>query len=379
MVACLIVGASIVSIWYCSKKRKSCYRYTYFGSFSRSVPTAELTAMGFLPEKCAAQLPELFDSWNTLSEKLPFLNKTKRIVHAVKSMPQIPRVDEELSKLTVWQLRRAHVCLGQLAHSYLNSHMLEKSDQAIIRAWRSSDATHTFDEDQRLDSVQQIQRDEDSRPVLPSALARPLGFVCRQLGVPPVLTAAALDLWNWRLKDPTLPFELNNLDIISSITGTDTEKNFHLLPVRMHHAAASVLPGVLGYHILVEAQRWTELQHVIESLTSLLDKFVVLFEQVYSLVDIEVFYQVYRPYLSGWESQGLWLEGVAPHPPPSALVTAAPVSVGREGRSFTNAKGPSAGQSAMFFLFDAMLGVRCSKRPSQANGFQDEQIWYLTR
>ena len=293
-------------------------------------------------------------------------------------MRRIPRVEEELSKLTVPQLRRAYIILGQLTHSYLNCHKLEKSDQTIIHSWRYSDTTHTFDVDRPLDNLQQIQRDKDSRPVLPSTLAQPFAFVCRELGVPPILTAA-LDLWNWRLKDPTLPFGLHNVELISSITGTETETNFHLLPMCMHHAAASILPSVLGYHGLVEARRWTELQRVLESLASVIAGFVTLFNQVYSLVDMQVFYEVYRPYLSGWESQGVWLEGVAPYPPPSMLLTAAPMSVGREGQSCTHAKGPSAGQSAMFFLFDAMLGVRCSKRPSQARSFQDEMIWYLRR
>lgn len=332
----------------------------------------------FLPETCSCLLPEEFRSWTQLLSKLPYLNKTRSIVHAVESMPTIRQVEKKLGKLTIPQLRRAYVCLGQLAHSYLNGNLLDESEKATICAWRASATKPADDCNLATQSPQKIRRGADNRPVLPSSLAQPFAIVCRALGLPPVITAA-IDLWNWRLKDPKLPFEFENLELISTMTGTTTETNFHLLPLCMHHAALGALPGILTYPDLVTAQRWTELQRVLQSLAAVLTRFAALIDQVYSLVDIDVFYDVYRPYLSGWSSDGVWLEGVAPHPPPSiALTAAAPTenSCRKEGHACTHAKGPSAGQSAMFFVFDAMLGVQGSKCPGQARSFQQEMLWY---
>jgi hypothetical protein len=47
--------------------------------------------------------------------------------------------------------------------------------------------------------------------VLPKALAVPLDFVSKHLGIAPVLTHAAVDLWNWRRIDPNGPLTLSNL------------------------------------------------------------------------------------------------------------------------------------------------------------------------
>lgn len=52
--------------------------------------------------------------------------------------------------------------------------------------------------------------------------------VAEKLKIKPVLTHAAVDLWNWELIDPTKPIELDNLRSIHTMTGTPDEEWFYL-------------------------------------------------------------------------------------------------------------------------------------------------------
>ncbi len=112
-------------------------------------------------------------------------------------------------------LQRAYVLLGQLVHSYAHG-----ADQ---RCTSNADALRVIP---RSDHV-----------VIPGPLAVPFHYVCESLGLPPVLTAAATDLWNWTVDDVTSPSEkdiiLSKLQLVSSVTGTTSESAFHLIPCAM--------------------------------------------------------------------------------------------------------------------------------------------------
>lgn len=85
-----------------------------------------------------------------------------------------------------------------------------------------------------------------------------------------------------------------------------------------------------------------------------LDDFRSIFAQVWDLVDQETFYNVYRPLLSGTPPQGMLLRGVGPG----------------EGKT-VHCKGPSAGQSAVFYLIDGFLGVR---HEGEVRAFKEEML-----
>ena len=48
-----------------------------------------LSIRGFLPEKCLQRLPPQWDSWESLVERLPELNKSKSLREAVDALPLI--------------------------------------------------------------------------------------------------------------------------------------------------------------------------------------------------------------------------------------------------------------------------------------------------
>jgi hypothetical protein len=100
--------------------------------------------------------------------------------------------------------------------------------------------------------------------------------------------------------------------------------------------------------------------------------------KVHALVDLDTFYDVYRPLLGGFHPEPLRLMGVTEEGvrrlglgdklAPPAVAGGGGGGVGMLG------KGPSAGQSTMMVLFDLFLGVR---HQGAAREFQQEMLQYM--
>jgi hypothetical protein len=190
----------------------------------------ELTVHGgFLPTTCLERLPPAFEAWEALADALPKLNRAGALCAAVDALPVL----DAASLVSRAEQRRACWLLAALAHSYMNGWNV---------CWR------LLDEDDTLDvagAPTQPPAGAGGLRRLPSQLARPWFEVSGALGMPPVLTAAAGDLWNWRTTAATdadavgmatLPAAglaaaglslLERLDVVSSMTGSDTEQGFY--------------------------------------------------------------------------------------------------------------------------------------------------------
>ena len=85
-------------------------------------------------------------------------------------------------------MRRAYVTLGQLVHSYVHL-----------------DAAHGTGE-----------------PALsiPRQLGLPWHQACTGLGLPHILVAAGVDMWNFEKVDPEAGYSIDNLKTVTSMTGT---------------------------------------------------------------------------------------------------------------------------------------------------------------
>lgn len=76
---------------------------------------------------------------------------------------------------------------------------------------------------------------ENPKNTIPPILGRPWYESSKALGIPPVLTHAAVDLWNWKLRDESGKFELDNLQSINTMCDTldarRSEEWFYLIMV----------------------------------------------------------------------------------------------------------------------------------------------------
>jgi indoleamine 2,3-dioxygenase len=109
----------------------------------------------------------------------------------IKALPQI-----EITPLNITPLqRRAFVVLSFLAHGYLIG--VVKHDTTVT--------------------------------ILPKQIAIPWFKVAKLLDVKPVVSYAAVDLWNWYKLDDSLPVELDNLAMMHTFTGCFDEAWYYSL------------------------------------------------------------------------------------------------------------------------------------------------------
>ena len=114
--------------------------------------------------------------------------------------------------------------------------------------------------------------DSPSNYEVPMVLARPFVEVCILLGIPPVLTAAATDLWNWKLKDESKPISFPNMTCITTMTGTSTEMNFHITPCVMHFYAAPLIMQIFNAPDLISNPNEYGLKRLIDDISQMIEK-----------------------------------------------------------------------------------------------------------
>ena len=364
-------------------------------------------AGGFLPVPSPGEveLEEEFAPWERLGGRLATLNASGTLRRYVAE--HVPLVDAgklldiEPFPKQVAALRRAYVILGLAVHSY---------------AYRAdADWGGTVD-DVDDDESKAFDVDADDlarRPVIPKQLAVPWVRVCRELDLPDgAIAACGTDLWNYRgpdaspgprfltdagrerdramkaaaekqkrygarqiltprflwgvfgFEDPRpadapapAPGAVAPVDLVTSMTGTTTEASFHLLATRMQARAARELPGLVRLPNDVAEKKAWHVQRTLRALAAMLGDFCAIFEEVHASVDKAVFYDRYRPLLSGsWD---------------------APLACEAEDGSVfhVRSKGPSAGQSTIFLLLDIALGV--ARDDSEHGAFQRDMLAYM--
>ena len=83
-------------------------------------------------------------------------------------------------------------------------------------------------------------------PALPRPLAVPWARVSQLLGVPPVVIHSTMSLSNWRLRDPSGPFTLDNLATIHSFDSTRDLEVGSILSVQ----------GLVVMEVFSDLKRW---------------------------------------------------------------------------------------------------------------------------
>jgi len=262
--------------------------------------TFGITNNGFLPEELPlAKLPEEWEEWENLVEILPKLNESKTTRTAVMHLPAMAIGDVEDEAV----LRRLYSVLVLVCHSYIWC----KPEEPITK--------------------------------LPEKLAVPWYKVAEKLGIVPVLTHAAIDLWNWKLKDPAGEWELDNMELCGSMTGTEDEAWFCLVMTAIEAAGAPGLLKMMDLRAKIDTGSVTP-KEAIEAFTfftECLQKCRKIIARVGEKCQPEIFFNVLRPYLGGWNKDGMIYEGISGEP--------------------IKYKGGSAAQSSLIQAFDHLLGI----------------------
>jgi len=182
-------------------------------------------------------------------------------------------------------------------------------------------------------------------------------------------------MWNFQKKDPSAGYEVDNLEVVTSITGTEAESVFHMIPCAMHAVAGPLIPSVFLAHHLIWETRHAELAQLLRHLAEVINNLRGIFSDVRRRLNKDDFYDLYRPMLGAFWPDGITLTGVgsgeglhvkAREPDVPCWQAATGMQVA--------AKGPSAGQSTMVLMFDILLGVSHKGVPRD---FQDDMCSYM--
>nr|BAM84044.1 indoleamine 2,3-dioxygenase [Tolypocladium album] len=266
-----------------------------------------ITRNGFLPEGNPLEmLPDsYYEPWEAIAQNLPdFIQHGIR--EAVTRLPLLST--ERLCSDEEW--RRAYVVLAYLSHAYI---------------WAG----------------------EKPEEILPPQISVPFLRVSKHLELPPVLTYAAADLWNFSCVGVDFT-KLESLRTLCSFTGTETESWFVLISVAIEATAGGIITQILNalhhthrkpmnYRVVTDAVE--DLGHCIHSISELLDR-------MYERCDPMVFYHQVRPFLAGgknMEAAGL----------PRGIFFDEGCGVGK----WRQLRGGSNGQSSLIQLLDIALGI----------------------
>lgn len=231
---------------------------------------------GFLPEQePLKELPIKYKSLDYIANNLPTLIKNGELKQYVDNL-ELNDIDE----LSQEQVQRLYTILSLIIHAYI---------------WNPL-STATF---------------------IPKQLAIPWHSSAAKLGIAPVLTHAAVDLYNWKLVGSS--FILDNLESINTMTGTVDEQWFYLIMTDIERQGGAIINALLDIINNIEDNDVDKVIFNMNIIKNTINNMSKTVNRMKEKCNPDTFFDVLRPYLGGWSSKddkvpfydGIIYEGVS--------------------------------------------------------------------
>ena len=165
------------------------------------------------------------------------------------------------------------------------------------------------------------------------------------LELPPVLTYAGANLWNF-----TCPHNefgvVEDLKLLCSFTGTESESWFLLISVAMEAKGAGIIDTMLGAADAIKTRDYATIISALDSLRDCIQGVSNLLERMYERCDPMTFYHRIRPYLAGSKNMAA-----------AGLPRGVFYDEGNGKGQWRQLAGGNNGQSSLIQFFDIILGV----------------------
>ncbi|KAL6699784.1 Indoleamine 2,3-dioxygenase [Trichoderma pleuroticola] len=280
----------------------------------------------FLPEDSPPKTlsDPYYEPWELVAHNLPELIKAGRIHDAIRELPILST--DGFTSEAEW--RRAYVILSFFAHAYI---------------WGG-------------DVPEQI---------LPPSVTVPYLRVSAHLELPPTLTYAGANLWNFTCngEDFSNPEELSTL---LSFTGTESESWFLLISVAMEAKASSIIPIMTRAIEAIKIHDYQVIIKALEELKSHIEEVGTLLERMHERCDPMIFYHQIRPFLAG--SMNMEAAGL-----PNGVF----YDEGNGKGEWRKLRGGSNGQSSLIAFWDIVLGVMHNGHSDSKRSFHEEARDYM--
>ncbi|KAM4576831.1 indoleamine 2,3-dioxygenase 1 [Odontesthes bonariensis] len=283
---------------------------TYPGASFSLDPYHVSREFGFILPKPLEKLPPYYQPWMDIALHVPELVQSHELRSHINKMPLLSTKFLQKHR----ELRLAHLALSMMTMGYV---------------WQEGE--------------------NNTIQTLPHNLAVPFWEVSQHLGLPPILTHADAVLANWRKKDPEMPFNMENLELLVSLPGGDSVRGFFLVTLLVELAA---VPALKSIPVVINGVRCSDTEAVargLENISQSIQDMTDALKLMHVYVEPSVFYGIMRIYLSGWKDnpgmpKGLVYEGVQTEP--------------------MEYSGGSAAQSSLLHCFDELLEVKHEEKSS---------------
>ncbi|KAL6825826.1 Indoleamine 2,3-dioxygenase [Trichoderma sp. SZMC 28015] len=280
----------------------------------------------FLPEDSPPKMlsDSYYEPWELVAHNLPELIKAGRIHDAIRELPILST--DGLKSEAEW--RRAYVILSFFTHAYI---------------WGGN----------------------VPEQILPPSVTVPYLRVSAHLELPPTLTYASANLWNFTCngEDFSNPEELSTL---LSFTGTESESWFLLISVAMEAKASSIIPIMTRAIEAIKVHDYQVIIKALEELKSHIEEVGDLLERMHERCDPMTFYHQIRPFLAG--SMNMEAAGL-----PKGVF----YDEGNGKGEWRKLRGGSNGQSSLIAFWDIVLGVMHKGHSDSKGSFHEEARDYM--
>jgi len=253
---------------------------------------------GFLPETpTLTHIRHPYDIYLSIANKLPELVRTHKIKKVIDELPLIEILDDTSCK----EYQMLYSMLTIIQSGYI---------------WHLGEGNHYHQ--------------------IPKQLTIPLHHISTYFGLPPLVTHAALDLYNWRLINPDGKFELENLTSVFMITGDKSESHFYLTMVAIEYEGRIILNAIIS---LITGKN--NLTNVLQEISITISKIIEIMNKMRTGCDPTFFFNKLRIFLTGWTNETLFPNGMNLE----------------NVESNARLSGGSAAQSSIIQVLDIFLGV----------------------
>ncbi|KAI7949424.1 hypothetical protein MJO28_008245 [Puccinia striiformis f. sp. tritici] len=221
-----------------------------------------------------------------------------------KLISQIANEESKLSEVAKWKefiVSRLPV----LSIDLLRSEIVEMRRARLVLAFLTHAFVHSLASSQKSSHETQV--------TIPLSLAVPFSEISLALDMPPVLTYADTVLYNWSLKEPALGFTVENVEIPTTFTLSDSEKHFYktsvlveaLGPVCLKLMRSSLDEAFMEDEISVQ-----RIGNNLGGLAKQIDRISKVLTDVRAGCDPRTFYWEIRPWFIGgrWKWEGIELD-----------------------------------------------------------------------
>ncbi|CEJ94310.1 hypothetical protein VHEMI09851 [[Torrubiella] hemipterigena] len=265
-----------------------------------------VTRNAFLPEDSPATKLEhpSYQPWEDIAKDLPSLIDNGSIRERVAKLPIIST--DALVGEAEW--RRAYSMLAYITNAYV---------------WGG----------------------DKPEEILPPQISVPFLRVSEHVELPPVLTYAGANLWNFTSTSNDFS-EIDNLQTLFSFTGTESESWFLLISAAMEAKAAGILDVMVRAVHAIKTRDYALITDALYQLRECIEKVGRLLERMYEKCDPMTFYHRIRPFLAGSKNMGN-----------AGLPRGVFYDEGSGKGEWKQLRGGSNGQSSLIQFFDVILGV----------------------